>query len=71
MLFFHYLSAGIIALGAFVSAVGVAFALSYNAAIKEPPDSEEEEASRNRMAHAAAAMIVIGLLMIGVGVLFG
>ena len=70
MLFFNYVSAGIIALGAFVMAVGIVFAISYNAAIREPPSSEEEEDSRNRMGTTAAAMIIVGVLMCGVGVLF-
>lgn len=70
MLIFHYVSAGIIALGAFMAAVGIAFAVSYNAVSSEPPDSLEEEHSRNRMGSTAVALVVIGLLLCGVGVLF-
>lgn len=70
MLIFQYLSAGVIALGGFVAAVGVAFAISYNSATGEPPDSEEEEASRTRLGNTAASMVIIGLLLCGVGVLF-
>ena len=70
MLIFHYLSAGVLALGAFVTAVGVAFALSYRTAISEPPDTEEEQESRNRMGTTAATLIIVGMLLCGVGVLF-
>ncbi len=70
MLIFHYVSAGVLALGAFMTAVGIAFAVSYNAATSEPPDSLEEEQSRNRMGNAALALVIIGLVMCGVGVLF-
>ena len=70
MLIFHYVSAGIIALGAFVTAVGLAFALSYSASIGQPPSSEEEEQSRAQMGNTAATLVIVGLLMCGVGVLF-
>ena len=49
MLIFHYLSIGIIALGALITAVGIAYALSYNAATNAPPSSQEDEYERTRM----------------------
>ena len=70
MLIFHDLSVGNIALGAFVAAVGLALGLSYGAAIREPPESLEEEQSRIRMGNMAATLGIVGVLMCGVGVLF-
>ena len=70
MLIFHYVAAGVIALGAFVTAVGIVFVFNWHAAISIPPESEEEEANRIRMGHTAATLVIVGLLLTGVGVLF-
>jgi hypothetical protein len=70
MLIFYYLSLGIVALGVVVAAVGAVFTLRFGIVTRHPPNSEEEEAARNRLGITAASLVIIGVLLCGVGILF-
>jgi type IV secretory pathway VirB2 component (pilin) len=70
MLIFYYAALAIIAVSAVVTAVGLAFAGRYWVASRAPPRSEEEQLHRQWMGNLAVALILIGVLGCGVGLLF-
>jgi H+/Cl- antiporter ClcA len=70
MLIFYYVSMAIAALGVVVGAVGVAYAAKYATVLRHPPEDEEDEERRNRLGITALALVIIGGLLCGVGVLF-
>ncbi len=70
MLIFTYVAWAIIAIGALVTAVGLVYAVKYEAATRLPPESEEDEHLRHHLGTMAASVTIVGLLLCGVGVLF-
>jgi undecaprenyl pyrophosphate phosphatase UppP len=70
MLIFYYASLVVIAVSAVVTAVGLVFAFRYWAANRVPPHSEEDQQHRQWMGNVTVALILIGVLGCGVGLLF-
>ena len=66
----NIVAVSLLALGVVVGAVGVAYAAKYAATLRHPPEDEEDEERRDRLGITAAALVIIGGLMCGVGILF-